>query len=67
MNTQPEQILEENLIKQLNQLGYGLVTIKDESNLLHNLKVQLEKHNGTTLSDKEFAQVLYKLNKGYYY
>ncbi len=64
MNTQPEQVLEDNLVKQLNQLGYGLVTIKDESDLLHNLKGQLEKHNGTTLSDKEFAQVLNKLNKG---
>jgi len=64
MNTQPEQVLEDNLINQLNQLGYGLVTIKDESDLLHNLKGQLEKHNGTTLSDKEFAQVLNKLNKG---
>lgn len=64
MNTQPEQVLEDNLIKQLNQLGYGLVTIADEEALLKNLKAQLEKHNYIQLSDKEFAQVLNKLNKG---
>lgn len=64
MSTQPEQVLEENLIKQLHQLGYALVTIANESDLLQNLKAQLEKHNNTTLSAKEFAQVLNKLNKG---
>ncbi len=64
MNTQPEQVLEDNLVKQLNQLGYGLVTIADEEGLLKNLKAQLEKHNNLQLSDKEFAQVLNKLNKG---
>lgn len=64
MSTQPEQVLEENLIKQLQQLGYALVTITNESDLLQNLKAQLEKHNNTTLTHKEFAQVLNKLNKG---
>lgn len=64
MNSQPEQVLEDSLIKQLNLLGYGLVNIKDESDLLQNLKGQLEKHNNTHLSQKEFAQVLNKLNKG---
>lgn len=64
MNAQPEQVLENNLVKQLNQLGYGLVTIADEEDLLKNLKAQLEKHNNIQLSDKEFAQVLNKLNKG---
>lgn len=64
MNTQPEQVLEDNLVKQLNQLGYSLVTIKGEEDLLRNLKIQLEKHNNIQLNDKEFAQVLNKLNKG---
>lgn len=64
MNTQPEQVLEENLVKQLTQLGYTQVPITNENYLLKNLKTQLEKHNDTTLSDKEFAQVLNKLNKG---
>ena len=45
MPTQPEQVLEDNLVAQLVNLGYGKVTIKDEKNLLVNLKSQLEKHN----------------------
>ena len=64
MNTQPEQILEDNLVQQLQNLGYAFVPIKDEHGLLKNLQAQLEKHNGVILSDKEFAQVLNKLNKG---
>ena len=64
MSTQPEKILEENLVKQLQQLGYKKVVITNEADLLSNLKTQLEKHNNTTLSEKEFAQVLTKLNKG---
>lgn len=34
MTTQPEQILEDNLIKQLTGLGYVYVHIKDENDLL---------------------------------
>lgn len=64
MNTQPEQILEDNLVQQLQNLGYAFVPIKDEHGLVKNLQAQLEKHNGVKLSDKEFAQVLNKLNKG---
>jgi len=64
MTTQPEQILEDNLIAQLQQLGHALVTIKDEAALLANLKTQLEKHNNTQLSEGEFARVLNYLNKG---
>jgi len=51
MNTQSEQILENNLITQLQQLGYEKVGIKDESDLLSNFKSQLEKHNKTTLTE----------------
>ena len=45
MNTQSEYILEENLIKRLEKLGYEKVNIKNEKELLSNLKRQLEKHN----------------------
>jgi len=62
--TQSEQILEDNLVKQLTTLGYEQVMIRDESDLLANLKAQLEKHNQLTLSDNEFSKVLNHLNKG---
>lgn len=64
MATQPEQVLEDNLVAQLVNLGYGKVTIKDEKDLLKNLKSQLEKHNNITLSETEFAKVLNHLNRG---
>jgi len=38
MSKQSEQILEEQLIVQLQKLGYKYVTIKDERDLLANLK-----------------------------
>jgi len=62
--TQTEQILENNLVKQLGSLGYDFVLIKDEKDLLANLKIQIEKHNSITLSDTEFLKVLNHLNKG---
>src|SRR5665648_58806 len=61
---QSEYSLEENLIKQLQELGYRKVVIKDENDLIANLKSQLEKHNKTSLSENEFKQVLNKLAKG---
>ncbi len=64
MPTQPEQVLEDNLVKQLASIGYEKVVIRDEKDLLANLKTQLEKHNKITLSDKEFAKVLNHLNRG---
>ncbi|MEM1324545.1 MAG: type I restriction endonuclease subunit R [Bacteroidota bacterium] len=64
MTIQPEQLLENNLVQQLEALGYTRVQIREEKDLLDNLKRQLEKHNGITLSDKEFQQVLHQLNKG---
>ncbi|MFV8373037.1 type I restriction endonuclease subunit R [Flavobacterium sp. LB2P74] len=64
MAKQPEQILEEQLIEQLQKLGYSNVVIKDEKDLLSNLKKQLEKHNNITFSDKEFERVLNILSKG---
>ncbi|MGL6178168.1 MAG: type I restriction endonuclease subunit R [Tannerellaceae bacterium] len=64
MNAQPEQILENNLVGQLMQLGYEKVEIADERDLLANLRLQLEKHNERKLSEQEFAQVLNGINKG---
>ena len=37
MTTQPEYILEENLVEQLQDLGYAKVNIKDETELIANL------------------------------
>ena len=67
MTTQSEYILEENLINQLVELGYSKVTIQDETELINNLKTQLEKHNGCSLSEYEFKQVLNQLSKGNIY
>lgn len=64
MAKQPEQILEEQLVSQLQKLGYGLVQLKDEQDLLGNLKQQLEKHNNIQLSKAEFEKVLNILSKG---
>ena len=67
MTTQPEYILEENLIQQLADLGYKKVVITDEDALITNLKAQLEKHNNCSLSEAEFKQVLNHLSKGTIY
>ncbi len=64
MSKQPEQILEEQLIAKLQELGYALVHIQNETELIDNLKVQLEKHNHITFSNKEFEKVLNILSKG---
>jgi type I restriction enzyme R subunit len=64
MSTQSEQALENNLVKKLVSLGHSFVTIKDEEDLLANLKTQLEKHNNLSLSAKEFSKVLNHLDKG---
>lgn len=64
MPKQPEQILEEQLVAQLQKLGYSLVLIRDEKDLLANLKTQLERHNNVQFSKAEFDKVLNILNKG---
>lgn len=64
MNTQPEQLLENNLVAQLQLLGYTYVPVSNETELLANLKTQLEKHNDIELTDKEFDRVLNILSKG---
>ncbi len=67
MTSQPEQILENNLVTQLVKLGYKKVEIKDETALLANLKLQLEVHNKVTLTDSSFQQILNYINKGNIY
>ena len=64
MPKQPEQILEEQLVERLQALGYSLVWIKDERDLLANLKSQLEMHNNIKFSPTEFEKVLNILSKG---
>ena len=64
MSTQPEQVLENQLIEQLSNIGYTKVSIPDEATLLANLKAQLEKHNNITFTAKEFERVLNILSKG---
>jgi len=64
MTTQSEQTLENNLIAQLEEMKYERIVISDESELLRNLKLRLEKHNKLTLSDNEFSKILNHLNKG---
>lgn len=64
MSLQSEALLESNLIKQLNGLGYASVHIKDSEGLLSNLKEQLELFNATTFTAKEFDAIVNHLAKG---
>lgn len=64
-NIQTEAQMEAELISQLEQLGYQYVTIGNETDLLANFKLQLEKHNKiASLSEREFDQIVNKLQKG---
>lgn len=62
--SQSEAQLEESLVKRLTGLGYERVLIANSEELIANLKRQIEKHNGLTLSDAEFERVLNHLDKG---
>ncbi|MDM1020167.1 type I restriction endonuclease subunit R [Acinetobacter sp. VNK23] len=65
MTVQSEYQLENELIAQLQGLGYATVTIKDERQLLSNLKTQIERANGLApLSETEWKQVISFLNTG---
>ncbi|MEZ4922164.1 MAG: type I restriction endonuclease subunit R [Crocinitomicaceae bacterium] len=64
MTTQPEAILENDLVKQLAGQGYAKVRILDEKELLFNLKDQLEVFNETKFSGREFEAILNHLSKG---
>lgn len=64
MTTQPEAILENDLVKQLAGQGYGKAQIVGEASLIQNLQFQLGEFNKTTFSDKEFDSILNHLSKG---
>ena len=64
MVTQTEQQLENALIAQLQTLGWDHAVIKDETDLVVNLKAQLEAHNKVTLSETEFKQILNQISRG---
>ena len=61
--TQPEQVLEDELVAQLIGLDYTGATVTDEAAMLANLKAQLEAFNEVTLTEGEFTKVLHHLNK----
>lgn len=72
MVTQSEDILEQGLIKTLQEMSYEYISIKEEENLYANFKLQLEKHNRKELAlhgresftDKEFDKILLYLEGG---
>ena len=65
MSIQSEQQLENELIAQLESLGFSRVVIRDEAQLLANLKSQIEQANGlASLSETEWKQVISFLNNG---
>ncbi len=65
MTAQSEAQLENELIAQLERLGFGWVIIKDEAQLVANLKAQIEKANELSpLSESEWKQVISFLNNG---
>lgn len=61
---QSEAQLESDLVKRLTGLGYDPVSLPDMGAMHANLRAQLGKQNGVTLSDAEFAKVLNHLDKG---
>lgn len=61
---QSEAQLERELVRNLQNLGYKYVKIKDRNDLELNLKTQLEKFNNTTFSELEYKRITNYLNKG---
>lgn len=61
--TQPEQVLEDELVAQLVGQGYTRAAVTDEASMLANLKAQLEAFNDVELTKGEFTKVLHHLNK----
>ena len=65
MSVQSEEQLESELIQHLKTLGYRQVDVKDEKQLLINLKTQIEQANGlSVLSENEWGQILNHLKAG---
>jgi type I restriction enzyme R subunit len=61
--TQPEQVLENELIAKLITKDYKKIAVTDEASMLKNLKTQLEEFNQVKLTSTEFTKVLHHLNK----
>ena len=61
--TQPEQVLETELITKLIGQGFRQVAVMDEASMLANLKAQLEAFNGLATTDGECTKVLHHLNR----
>ena len=59
-----ERELELEMINQLVSQGYERVIIKDEDQLVENLRLQLERLNKRKLSDEEFSKILIHLAGG---
>ena len=58
---QSEAELEKDFIYRLTQQGYGYVNIKNEKDLISNLRTQVEKLNNFKFSDKEWEQFYSKI------
>ncbi|MCB9163137.1 MAG: type I restriction endonuclease subunit R [Flavobacteriales bacterium] len=67
MSTQPEALLEAELVAQLRGMGYGYVTITDDASLLANLQAQLEAFNSTSFAPRDMTRILNHLQKGTLY
>jgi type I restriction enzyme R subunit len=59
-----EDQLEKKLISQLKRQDFEEIDVKNISDIEKNLKIQLEKLNNISLSEKEFKTILNHLNKG---
>lgn len=67
MTTQPEALLEAELVNQLRSMGYGYVAIQGDASLLANLQAQLGAFNGTTFTQRDMTRILNHLQKGTLY
>ena len=63
MSTQPEAILEAELVAQLRGMGYGHVVIEDDDTLLANLQAQPEAFNRATCTPRDMTRILNHLQK----
>lgn len=64
MTTQSEAALERELVNQLTSIGWENVSVKNETDLVQNLKTQLEVHNSKTFTTKEFKDILTRISLG---
>ena len=64
MSTQSRNSTRTRLVAQLQTLGWEKIPIKNEDDLVDNLKTQLEIHNQITFSDKEFQDILTRISVG---